>query len=362
VGFVDLRAFVIQTSAARSTTVTADGATGARTAELWYKPWGESRGTLFGVTPTTYCFTGQTLDSVAGGLYFYNARYYDPALGRFTQADTIVPEPGNPQSLNRYTYVGNRPLGFVDPSGYAACAAGDMACWQNEWRWKDRWYKAHGWFNNGNGWTTPGMAVFEDVGILSEMAGEAGISFASGWDWNTQKAQMTAIGQGIALFGQKLSGGLARLRELLGGGAIFHHVVQTPLLCLSAPACALPPGSNHVYFSNRLLQEPVEWIRMTTVHELAHVIDWHSRIQTGIGSVYGLTYPTFGRFSDAWHGAPLTNYAACGGLSCVNHWERWAEAVTVWVFGNGYKSSERPLNVDVGAQMTRIEQLLNGWR
>ncbi|WP_343425093.1 RHS repeat-associated core domain-containing protein [Candidatus Amarolinea dominans] len=37
----------------------------------------------FGATPTKRRFTGQVLDEVAGGLYFYNARYYDPALGRF---------------------------------------------------------------------------------------------------------------------------------------------------------------------------------------------------------------------------------------------------------------------------------------
>ncbi len=103
-----------------STTVTVDGATGVRTAELWYIPWGESRGTPFGTTPTPRRFTGQVLDSVAGGLYFYNARYYDPVLGRFAQADTIVPEPGNPQALNRYSYVLNNPLRFIDDSGEIA--------------------------------------------------------------------------------------------------------------------------------------------------------------------------------------------------------------------------------------------------
>ena len=39
---------------------------------------------------------------------------------RFLAADTIVPQPGNPQSLNRYSYVLNNPLRFVDPSGHAA--------------------------------------------------------------------------------------------------------------------------------------------------------------------------------------------------------------------------------------------------
>ena len=60
-----------------STTVTADGATGARTAELWYKPWGESRGAAFGATSTARRFTGQVLDSVAGGSGTFGSRRYE---------------------------------------------------------------------------------------------------------------------------------------------------------------------------------------------------------------------------------------------------------------------------------------------
>ena len=67
--------------------------------------------------PTAYRYTGQRLDA-ATGLYFYNARYYDPGLGRFTQPDTIVPNPGDPQSLNRYSYAGNNPLRYTDPTGH----------------------------------------------------------------------------------------------------------------------------------------------------------------------------------------------------------------------------------------------------
>ncbi len=40
------------------------------------------------------------------------------ALGRFVQADTLVPEPGNPQALNRYAYTRNSPLRYADPSGH----------------------------------------------------------------------------------------------------------------------------------------------------------------------------------------------------------------------------------------------------
>jgi len=48
----------------------------------------------------------------------YGARYYSPGLGRWISADTVVPEPGNPQALNRYAYVYNNPLRYTDPSGH----------------------------------------------------------------------------------------------------------------------------------------------------------------------------------------------------------------------------------------------------
>jgi RHS repeat-associated protein len=82
-----------------------------------YYPFGETliaSGALWNVD---HKYTSQELDSETD-LYFYNARYYNPALGRFISADTIVPEPGNSQSLNRYSYVYNNPLNFNDPTGH----------------------------------------------------------------------------------------------------------------------------------------------------------------------------------------------------------------------------------------------------
>ena len=86
-----------------------------------YYPFGQIR------TPGTNLltdkgFTGQRLDDT--GLMFYNARYYSPLVGRFVSADTIVPEPGNPQSLNRFSYVRNNPLKYVDPTGHKE----DLGC------------------------------------------------------------------------------------------------------------------------------------------------------------------------------------------------------------------------------------------
>jgi len=84
---------------------------------LTYYPYGE---TFTNSHPTNkevdYKYTGQLLDD-STGLYFYGARYYDPQLARFISPDTFIQAPGNPQNLNRYSYVLNNPIVYTDPSG-----------------------------------------------------------------------------------------------------------------------------------------------------------------------------------------------------------------------------------------------------
>jgi RHS repeat-associated protein len=62
-------------------------------------------------------FTGQRTDP-ANGLVLFPGRIYDPELGRFLQPDPFVQDPSDPQTLNRYSYVRNNPVTYVDPSGY----------------------------------------------------------------------------------------------------------------------------------------------------------------------------------------------------------------------------------------------------
>jgi RHS repeat-associated protein len=52
------------------------------------------------------------------GLYYYGARYYNPAIGRFITPDTIVQASYDPQSLNRYTYARNNPVILADRDGH----------------------------------------------------------------------------------------------------------------------------------------------------------------------------------------------------------------------------------------------------
>lgn len=51
------------------------------------------------------------------GLINMNARLYDPILHRFLAPDDIVQDPFNTQDYNRYAYVLNNPLKYIDPSG-----------------------------------------------------------------------------------------------------------------------------------------------------------------------------------------------------------------------------------------------------
>ena len=82
-----------------------------------YKPWGEVR-YQSGTIPTNYTYTGQYSHTADFGLMYYNARWYDPSLGRFAQADSIVQRPGNPSDWDRYVYTRNNPINYIDPTGH----------------------------------------------------------------------------------------------------------------------------------------------------------------------------------------------------------------------------------------------------
>jgi RHS repeat-associated protein len=108
-----------------STSLVTD-ANGAVVNETKYKAWGETRYSS-GTEQTKYQYTGQYSYASDFGLHFYNARWYDSSLSRFTSADTIIPS--GIQGLDRYAYVNNSPVMYTDPSGHSIdCGIGEYGC------------------------------------------------------------------------------------------------------------------------------------------------------------------------------------------------------------------------------------------
>ena len=62
-------------------------------------------------------YNSQELDKESG-YYFYNARHYDPEIGRFVTPDTVIDGELSTQGWNRFAYVHNNPIRYKDPTGH----------------------------------------------------------------------------------------------------------------------------------------------------------------------------------------------------------------------------------------------------
>ena len=98
------------------TVYTIYDAFGRRRSGSWSgAPTSAEMSAIAGVTREGY--TGQTmLDNLE--LIHMNGRVQDPVIGRFFSADPFITEPMNTQGYNRYSYVDNNPLAYIDPSGF----------------------------------------------------------------------------------------------------------------------------------------------------------------------------------------------------------------------------------------------------
>ncbi len=113
-----------------------------------------------------------------------NGRVYDPVLGRFLSADPNVDGVSDAQGYNRYSYVGNNPLGATDPTGYfslkdalkivaivAAAVVGAMT---------GQLYLA-GYIGQAAGAVSSTFGIFISKAVVMGIAGGLGGGFASGF-------------------------------------------------------------------------------------------------------------------------------------------------------------------------------------
>lgn len=72
-----------------------------------------------------FTYAGYQYDNESG-LFYLNARYYDPVTARFITEDTYLGDKYDPLSLNLYTYCQNEPLMYIDPSGHLQAQLRDL--------------------------------------------------------------------------------------------------------------------------------------------------------------------------------------------------------------------------------------------
>lgn len=170
-----------------------------------YEPFGAFRGTPPATNPgkTDQGFTGHRHNNTGTydlGLVYMNARYYLPEVGRFISPDSLVPDPSNPQSYNRYSYVLNSPVNSTDPTGHCVtndqeitrgdaydCTVDEMAGlnWEIRKWWMEMFMQDTGvdWFHN-------------ILGILDYFAGDTQFSPLDGWTSLSDAGVLIAIQDG----------------------------------------------------------------------------------------------------------------------------------------------------------------------
>jgi RHS repeat-associated protein len=240
-----------------STTVTAS-ATGDLNSEIRYTAFGTIR-YQNGVTPTDYRYTGQLQQAVIG-LYYYNARWYDPQLGRFVQADTIVANPYAAVSYDRFSYVSNNPINLSDPSG-------NIACWdehENDLECQGKTVTGNGIVPKvDNGGVGSGYSYKGAYGQGTDSGQVAASNFAkkvvngyvSGWKYYYQAQYICAVAptSGDRLAGCGYSGAWMGAHEIGALGAAMGVIAAWQIVAAGGTICEVDTGCGngviHLYRS-----------------------------------------------------------------------------------------------------------------
>jgi len=150
-----------------------------------YLPYGGKRDAADPISLTNYKFTDQEHD-VTIGLYNYNARLYDPVIGQFISADSIVPDYYDPQTLNRYTYARNNPLKYTDPSGHIIWDIIDVVSF----------FESATSFIRNPSWANAGWLAGDTIGLAPGISGpgtiKAGVKTAGAVVDAVKKSKKTA--------------------------------------------------------------------------------------------------------------------------------------------------------------------------
>jgi len=217
-------------------------------------------------------------------------------LGRFLQPDPLVPEPGNPQALNRYAYVYNNPLRYTDPDGHIAilatmgigAAIGGIAMGVTYALTTDqfRWNECATAVAVG---ALAGALIGSGIGAIQGTAiiATSGVAVASA----TPIAATIAIGTGM---GMAASGGGYMISNVLTGKSFdtTDFLVTSAVGAVEGGVSAIPG----IGAGGRILASGAAGVAQSAFSDRAHgrEVDWgRAAFSGGIGLVAGGTGEVF---------------------------------------------------------------------
>jgi RHS repeat-associated protein len=184
-----------------------------------YYPYGEQRWSS-GTLPTEVRFTGQR-EQANVGLYHMGARFYDLHIGQFVSPDSIIPQPGNPQTLNRFSYALGNPLRYRDPTGH----------WDEDW--EERFEQEHGRPATDQDWWDYQFSLqfdewiagfWEYTASLRALLWGADVTIKRG-DTGWRIAQAEAVEEAVWQIGNRFGGDV---RRFIGGLTIIMNTEAEP--------------------------------------------------------------------------------------------------------------------------------------
>lgn len=189
----------------------------------------------------------------------YAEGFYNAYLNRWLSPDTIVPDPKNPQSLNRYSYVNNRPLNRIDPSGN---------CDENVDHQTDECWMKYYEFTGKLGYEPYGLDAWGDDQLGSLLAWwTSGVRFTGNkWTAGNLGDAIDALSSVSAALGRKTMAALGLVR---GGLLTFHKIASYR----NWAHASQPDNQIDVELTSQGGTETNGYI-----HEMGHLIDWHIRL------------------------------------------------------------------------------------
>lgn len=251
-------------------------ASGTIIATYDYAPYGSQ---ALGTAPSGPGYTGHVNDPDTGFVYM-QARYYDPAVGRFLSIDPVSPSVGNSFNFNRYTYANDNPYRYTDPNGM--CTGSNIS-------------NSDGTCASSGDFTTQASNAHLVGASASQRAGILGIQPSA-----SPGRPSKSIGEGRHLVGDEVDAAKTVYDDKIDYDSV--RVVKDKYTPIQGANYAVTPNGN-IYFPGdcgNLVSCGGGRYEGLFIHEMMHVLQYQSGInvfgrglllQTGKFASFGLYNP-----------------------------------------------------------------------